>query len=94
LDVIETRRDGIGFTDPLSERRMIDCFTSAGCFNVGKGNPVIQQALEETPDRRIFRRSRTNSAEKTGKMTDAYPEVLLLIRGPGNTIAHRHLHFI
>jgi len=25
---------------------MVDCFTSAGCFNVGRGNPTIMEALE------------------------------------------------
>jgi len=47
LDFIETRRKGIGFTDGLFERRVIDCFTSAGCFNVGRGNPEIIKALRE-----------------------------------------------
>ncbi len=45
LDFIETRRKTVGFTDGLFGRRVIDCFTSAGCFNVGRGNPVIIDAL-------------------------------------------------
>lgn len=45
LDVLETMRQGIGFTDPVSGRRMVDCFTSAGCFNVGRSNYVVKEAL-------------------------------------------------
>ncbi|MFP4501407.1 MAG: aspartate aminotransferase family protein [Candidatus Hydrogenedentota bacterium] len=47
LDVLEAARKGAGFTDPASGRRLFDCFTSAGCFNVGRHNPVVMQALEE-----------------------------------------------
>lgn len=47
LDVLESQRVGIRFTDPVTGRRMIDCFTSAGCFNVGRHNPVVVAALDE-----------------------------------------------
>lgn len=47
LDVIETDRRGVSFSDPVSGRRMYDCFSSAGSFNVSRHNPVIEQALEE-----------------------------------------------
>lgn len=47
LDVIETERDSISFIDPVSGREMIDCFSSAGCFNVGRNNPVIIKAIDE-----------------------------------------------
>lgn len=50
LDVIETLRTGVQFTDPGSGRRMYDCFTSAGCFNVGRHNPVVMRALDEALD--------------------------------------------
>lgn len=50
LDVIETQRLGIGFVDPLSGREMIDCFSSAGCFNVGRHNPEVMQTLDEALD--------------------------------------------
>jgi putrescine aminotransferase len=50
LDVLESRRQGIRFVDPVTGRRMIDCFTSAGCFNVGRHNPVVVAALEEALD--------------------------------------------
>lgn len=47
LDVIETERNAISFIDPVSGREMIDCFSSAGCFNVGRSNPVIINAIDE-----------------------------------------------
>ncbi len=47
LDVIETSRSVARFTDPVSGKEMYDCFSSAGCFNVGRRNPVIIKALEE-----------------------------------------------
>lgn len=47
LDVIETERDLISFIDPVSGKEMIDCFSSAGCFNVGRNNPVIIKAIDE-----------------------------------------------
>jgi putrescine aminotransferase len=51
LDVLETDRDGVTFTDPVSGRRYYDCFTSAGSFNVGRHNAVIMRALEDALDR-------------------------------------------
>ena len=50
LDVFETRREGVGFTDPLTGRRMYDCFTAAGCFNVSRHNPEVMAALEQAAD--------------------------------------------
>ena len=50
LDVFETRREGVGFTDPLTGRRMYDCFTAAGCFNVSRHNPEVMAALAEAAD--------------------------------------------
>ena len=47
LDVLETERRGIGFVDGFSGRPMIDAFSSAGCFNVGRGNPRVRAALRE-----------------------------------------------
>ncbi|MCP4130070.1 MAG: aspartate aminotransferase family protein [bacterium] len=38
LDILETGRKGIGFTDGISGRPFIDAFSSAGCFNAGRGN--------------------------------------------------------
>ncbi len=50
LDVFETRREGVGFTDPVTGRRMYDCFTAAGCFNVSRHNPEVMAALAEAAD--------------------------------------------
>ena len=47
LDVLETERRGIGFVDGFTGRPMVDAFTSAGCFNVGRGNPRVRAALRE-----------------------------------------------
>jgi putrescine aminotransferase len=51
LDILEGRREGIRFEDPVSGRVMIDAFTSAGCFNVGRHNPAVLAALEQALDR-------------------------------------------
>ncbi len=50
LDVLETGREGVRFTDPATDRSYIDCFTSAGCFNVGRHNPEVLEALDEALD--------------------------------------------
>ena len=46
LDVLETERQGIGFVDAATGRRMIDGFTSAGSFNLARHNPRVTAALE------------------------------------------------
>ena len=50
LDVMEADRQGVRFTDPVTGTPFIDCFTSAGCFNVGRHNPEILKALDEALD--------------------------------------------
>ncbi|HDP81352.1 MAG TPA: aspartate aminotransferase family protein [Spirochaetes bacterium] len=50
LDVLESRRRGAGFTDPETGFEMIDCFTSAGCFNVGRSNQELLKSLDEALD--------------------------------------------
>ena len=47
LDVLETARRGVGFVDGFTGRRMVDAFTSAGCFNVGRGNPRVLAAVRK-----------------------------------------------
>jgi len=47
LDVLESDRTGVGFSDAATGKRMFDCFTSAGSFNVSRHNPAVMQALEE-----------------------------------------------
>jgi len=50
LDVIEGHRSGAQFVDLRTGRRYIDCFTSAGCFNLGRRDPVVVAALEQAVD--------------------------------------------
>lgn len=50
LDLIETEREGISFVDQASGRRVVDAFTSAGCFNVGRHNPEIMAVLDQAVD--------------------------------------------
>ncbi len=47
LDMHEDRRSGIKFVEKETGEPIIDAFTSAGCFNVGRGNPLIIEALEK-----------------------------------------------
>jgi putrescine aminotransferase len=44
LDILEHRREGCYVWD-VDGKRYIDCYNSAGVFNVGRANPVIRQAL-------------------------------------------------
>lgn len=50
LDMLETDRSGIYFTDAITGNTMIDCFASVGSFNTGRRNPVVLQALREAID--------------------------------------------
>ena len=50
LDVIETKREGVNFTDPVSGRNFVDAFSSAGSFNVGRHNTEVMAALTEALD--------------------------------------------
>lgn len=47
LDVYERTRKGSTFTDAVSGDRFYDCFSSAGCFNVGRGNTAIMNTLRD-----------------------------------------------
>jgi acetylornithine/succinyldiaminopimelate/putrescine aminotransferase len=51
LDVYERERRGATFVDALSGKKFFDCFSSAGCFNVGRGNEKVRQALDFALDR-------------------------------------------
>jgi putrescine aminotransferase len=44
LDILEHRREGCYVWD-VDGKRYIDCYNSAGVFNLGRANPVIRQAL-------------------------------------------------
>ncbi len=50
LDILEGERNGIRFYESRSGQAYIDGFSSAGCFNVGRRNPKIIQALEAALD--------------------------------------------
>lgn len=50
LDVIEAHRSGAWVFD-LDGRRFLDCFTSAGSFNVGRRHPRVVRAAHEAIDR-------------------------------------------
>jgi acetylornithine/succinyldiaminopimelate/putrescine aminotransferase len=47
LDVYERSRKGCSFIDAVSEQHFFDCFSSAGCFNVGRSNAKIMEILKE-----------------------------------------------
>ncbi|MFA5100342.1 MAG: aminotransferase class III-fold pyridoxal phosphate-dependent enzyme [Candidatus Omnitrophota bacterium] len=47
MDVYERTRKGSTFTDAVSGERFFDCFSSAGCFNVGRGNTEIMDTLRD-----------------------------------------------
>ena len=49
LGIIESRRDGAWVYD-AEGRRLLDCFTSAGSFNVGRRNPEVVRAMHEAVD--------------------------------------------
>ena len=50
LDIIEGQRLGVHMWDVESDEKFIDCFCSAGSFNVGRRNPDILETLEDSID--------------------------------------------
>ncbi len=44
LDILERKRKGICFSEAQTERTFLDCFSSAGSFNTGRGNQSIARA--------------------------------------------------
>lgn len=50
LDLLEDQRQGVNVWDLGNENSYIDCFCSAGSFNVGRRNPRIVGALEKALD--------------------------------------------
>jgi acetylornithine/succinyldiaminopimelate/putrescine aminotransferase len=50
LDIVEGERQGAWVTD-ADGRRLLDCFTSAGSFNVGRRHPRILDAARDALDR-------------------------------------------
>ncbi len=51
LDMLERKRNGVIFMDAGSGRMIYDAFTSAGCFNVGRMNESVIQALDKALDK-------------------------------------------
>ena len=49
LDVIETERSG-AWVEDIDGRRFLDCFTSAGSFNVGRRHPRVVAAAKQAVD--------------------------------------------
>lgn len=64
LDILETERQGISFTDPVTGKRIFDCLSSAGCFNASRHNPEVMQALAEAADELDMGTSGLSSPEK------------------------------
>ncbi len=50
LDILESRREGAWVYDSEG-RKLLDCFTSAGSFNVGRRHPRVVEALKEAAER-------------------------------------------
>lgn len=50
LDIIEGRRSGVHLWDVETDDKFIDCFCSAGSFNVGRRNPGIVAELDKAID--------------------------------------------
>jgi acetylornithine/succinyldiaminopimelate/putrescine aminotransferase len=50
MDVHEYNRKGSAFTEGVSGKQFYDCFGSAGCFNVGRGNETIRDVLSDAID--------------------------------------------
>ena len=44
LDILERKRDGVHFSEPETGQTYLDCFSSAGSFNTGRGNTTVVQA--------------------------------------------------
>lgn len=51
LDTLERERKGVRFMDASSGGIFYDAFTSAGCFNVGRMNESVIQALDQALDK-------------------------------------------
>src|SRR6056297_2655909 len=92
LDVLETARTGARFTDPATGRSMYDCFTSAGCFNVGRHNPAVLAALEDALDRydlgsqHLLSQPKRALAAKLAALAPGGLDGVLLMAGGGDAV--------
>lgn len=64
LDILETERQGVSFTDPVSGKRVFDCLSSAGCFNASRHNPEVMEVLAQAVDELDMGTSGLSSPEK------------------------------
>ena len=75
LDIIEAQRQGVWVWD-LEGRRYLDCFTSAGSFNVGRRNPRVvaaaHRALDQL-DNGNFLLCSAQKAELAARLADITP---------------------
>ena len=79
LDIHERSRQGCTVVDAVTGRKFFDCFSSAGCFNVGRGNPKIMEALEKALDEWDMGSSNLLSEPKirfAGKLASLCPDDL------------------
>ncbi len=79
LDILETDRNGVHIRDLAGGDRMIDCFCSAGSFNVGRRNPRMLAALEKALETRDAGNYMFPSAEKVAlaeRLVSVTPEGL------------------
>lgn len=92
LDVLETEREGVSFVDPVSGRTYIDCFSAAGCFNVGRHNAEVMQTLDRALadlDMGTFDRVSPHKVALAEKLTDLAPGDLnriLFAAGGGDAV--------
>lgn len=78
LDLIEAERSGAWVFD-LDGRRFLDCFTSAGSFNVGRRHPRVVRAAHDAIDRLDHGNFLLCSREKAAlarKLAEITPEPL------------------
>ena len=64
LDILETERQGVSFTDPVSGKRVFDCLSSAGCFNASRHNPEVMEVLAQAVDELDMGTSGLSSPDK------------------------------
>ncbi len=92
MDIIEGKRSGVFIDDIAEDDRRIDCFCSAGSFNVGRCNKEIIAALDKALDEYDMGDSMFVSREKAAlaqRLTDLAPGGLnhvILTSGGGEAI--------
>jgi acetylornithine/succinyldiaminopimelate/putrescine aminotransferase len=91
LDLIEAERSGPWVFD-LDGRRFLDCFTSAGSFNVGRRHPRVVRAAHEAIDRLdhgnflLCSREKAALARKLAEITPPSLECTMFGTGGGEAV--------